>query len=533
MTWSYDDALRVEIETVVGQVGSSAQIGSFAYDADGLVTQSGPLSIVRSPTSGAIESTTVTSGANTIVETREYHPDTGLLDFIQYVRNGTTTLYEATLERDELGRVWRKTETVLGTTKVLVYEYDLAGRLKQVTSNGVVTELYGYDANGNRTSVQNSGGSKTATYDAQDRMLTYGSATYMWTSFGNLSSRTSPRLLPTYNAFGDVTFAETTTGTSFSYLTDALGRRIRKASGSTVLGKWLWRNELAPVAELNASDVLTRRYFYADAPNAPEVVVTPAGAVWRLIKDDVGSVRLVMNLASSTPLRRLDYDAFGRVTAQTGTANIVPFGFAGGFWDPDTKLVRFGARDYDPETGRWLSKDPALFGGGLNFYVYANNDPVNFVDPAGNVPVPVIIIGASAFASVFFADNAEAAYDAAIAQFVGLGVGHVVGRVASTALGRVCSYRTVTSWADAGTTPDLNPGRWVQLGSRTRWNYLKTGLPGGKFDKQPRPPFFSGEANQTTFSNAITSEVRRSSLAFPWDEPLGGLVGQRRLVGPP
>ncbi len=61
-----------------------------------------------------------------------------------------------------------------------------------------------------------------------------------------------------------------------------------------------------------------------------------------------------------------------------------PFGFAGGLYDPDTGLVRFGARDYDPATGRWTAKDPILFGGGdANLYAYVGNDPVNFIDPSG------------------------------------------------------------------------------------------------------------------------------------------------------
>jgi RHS repeat-associated protein len=41
-----------------------------------------------------------------------------------------------------------------------------------------------------------------------------------------------------------------------------------------------------------------------------------------------------------------------------------PFGFAGGLYDRDTGLVRFGARDYDAETGRWTARDPILFAGG-------------------------------------------------------------------------------------------------------------------------------------------------------------------------
>ena len=62
----------------------------------------------------------------------------------------------------------------------------------------------------------------------------------------------------------------------------------------------------------------------------------------------------------------------------------MPFGFAGGLYDPDTKLVRFGARDYDAEVGRWTAKDPIRFGGGdANLYGYVMTDPANSVDPHG------------------------------------------------------------------------------------------------------------------------------------------------------
>ncbi len=54
-----------------------------------------------------------------------------------------------------------------------------------------------------------------------------------------------------------------------------------------------------------------------------------------------------------------------------------PFGFAGGLYDPATGLVRFGARDYDAETGQWISRDPIVFAGrDVNLYAYALNDPM-------------------------------------------------------------------------------------------------------------------------------------------------------------
>jgi len=59
-------------------------------------------------------------------------------------------------------------------------------------------------------------------------------------------------------------------------------------------------------------------------------------------------------------------------------------GFAGGLYDQDTGLVRFGARDYDPRVGRWTAKDPARWDGGPpNPHVYIDDDPVNTTDPSG------------------------------------------------------------------------------------------------------------------------------------------------------
>lgn len=77
-----------------------------------------------------------------------------------------------------------------------------------------------------------------------------------------------------------------------------------------------------------------------------------------------------------------------------------PFGFAGGLYDRDTKLVRFGARDYDPEVGRWTAKDPIGFGGGhANVYGYVRNDPVNDIDPSGELSPASIAIAKGCIAA--------------------------------------------------------------------------------------------------------------------------------------
>jgi len=99
----------------------------------------------------------------------------------------------------------------------------------------------------------------------------------------------------------------------------------------------------------------------------------------------VGSLRLVTDTAGNV-VKRVDYDTFGYVVNDTNPSFTMPFGFAGGVYDGDTGMIRFGARDYDPDTGRWTAKDPILFkGGDTDLYGYCVSDPVNYRDPKGTI----------------------------------------------------------------------------------------------------------------------------------------------------
>lgn len=108
-----------------------------------------------------------------------------------------------------------------------------------------------------------------------------------------------------------------------------------------------------------------------------------SGVTYRIISDQLGSPRLVVNTSTGAIAGQITYDEFGNVLSDTNPG-IQSFGFAGGLYDEDTKLVRFGARDYDPKTGRWTAKDPMLFAGGdSNLYGYVISDPVNRIDRLG------------------------------------------------------------------------------------------------------------------------------------------------------
>jgi RHS repeat-associated protein len=94
------------------------------------------------------------------------------------------------------------------------------------------------------------------------------------------------------------------------------------------------------------------------------------------------SVQVFVNEEIGTTAQSITYDEFGNQLSNSNP-DFQPFGYAGGLTDYHTDLIRFGARDYDPFVGRWISKEPLGFAGALNWYVYCDNDGVNYVDPSG------------------------------------------------------------------------------------------------------------------------------------------------------
>ena len=114
--------------------------------------------------------------------------------------------------------------------------------------------------------------------------------------------------------------------------------------------------------------------------------MTQGGQKYYLYYDQVGSLRAVSD-ASHNIVKEIIYDTYGNILSDSNRSLKVPFGFAGGLYDPDTNLTHFGFREYDAYTGKWTAKDPILFeGGDSNLYGYVLGDPVNLVDPEGNLP---------------------------------------------------------------------------------------------------------------------------------------------------
>lgn len=364
----------------------------------------------------------------------QYYVDSGRLketelerikDFYSYDANGDLLSYEAkytdaqniervlysyVLSRDIMGMIVGKTENILGVSDVYNYEYDVSGRLVGVLKNGLVTASYNYDLNGNRVSGVVENKTFSSTFDDHDRILNLDSVVYQHNPNGEMTGRTRG-VLPSdyfrYNAFGQMRSVRLSNGKTVDYELDSVGNRVSVSINQAKAFQNIYEFKDRIAVQFDHRTQAMKEFFYSSSTSSPDFMKY-RNLYYRIIKDHLGSPRLVVNTKTGQVAQRMDYDVWGRVIENTNIG-FQPYGFAGGLYDDTTQLVKFGARDYDPEIGRWTSKDPILFNGGdTNLYGYVQNDPVNWIDPSG-------LISQEA--------RQRAAKYAAVGTIVGVGVG--------------------------------------------------------------------------------------------------------------
>ncbi|MEW5878212.1 MAG: RHS repeat-associated core domain-containing protein [Acidobacteriota bacterium] len=221
----------------------------------------------------------------------------------------------------------------------------------------------------------------SGTYDDQNRLLSYGDYTFTYTANGELISKCQGSVCQyfDYDVFGNLRHVILDNGMEIEYVIDGRNRRIGKKVNGTLVQGLIYDDQLRIVAELDGSNQVVSRFIYADHINVPEVL-EKGGRTYRVLHDHLGSPRFVIDTQTGEIAQELQYDAWGNVVFDSNPG-FQPFGFAGGLYDTHTKLLRFGARDYDPQIGRWTSKDPLLFPdsatcGLANTFAYSCDQPV-------------------------------------------------------------------------------------------------------------------------------------------------------------
>ena len=353
----------------------------YSYDADGLWTQVGSLTLNRSAQNGLL-----TGSSLGVVTDALSYTSFGEVAGYEAKANGVS-LFKTDNTRDKLGRIVTKVVTQGATADTYGYNYDQAGRLTEVKLNDAVVSTYSYDANGNRLSHTQGTSTTNGSYDDQDRLISYGDATYTYAANGELASKTVGTAITTfqYDVLGNLRQVVLPDGRTVDYVIDVLNRRVGKKVNGLPVQYFLYQDQLKPIAEVADNGTLVSRFVYATHANVPDYLVK-SGNTNRIITDHLGSPVMVVNTSTGEIVQQMSYDEFGNVLEDTNPG-FQPFGFAGGLYDRDTGLVRFGARDYDPVIGRWTAKDPIAFEiGDMNLYGYVLNNPTNLIDPLGDEP---------------------------------------------------------------------------------------------------------------------------------------------------
>lgn len=386
--YSFDSDHRRSSRTLQGNTSTIPSTITTTFNDDDMPTQVGSMALAYSYPSGRLSTTNL----DRVSDSRTYDTYGQLESYTAVytpVSGPVQTLYSYTFTRDVMGRISSKSETVLGVTTVYDYSFDTTGRLTTVLKDSAPYSSYTYDSNGNRTSGTHAGTAFVATYDDQDRMLTYNSRVYSYNANGDntqIDWNTTETTHFSYDALGSLVGATLPDTTALLFKYDGSNRQVHVTAGGVTSARRIYENDFRIAAELNDTGVIAKEFVYQTSINSPDYMIS-GGVKYRYIKDHLGSPRLIVKSTDGTVTQRLDYTELGKITSDT-SPGFQPFAFAGGILESSTHLVKFGARYYDADVGRWSSKDPILFkGGDTNLFGYVQSDPLNFTDASGTGPV--------------------------------------------------------------------------------------------------------------------------------------------------
>ena len=370
-TWSFDSLGRINLAT--------NKLGTFTYNYFGVTDRLSKLTFPGATANYA------------------YFPNVQdkRLQQIKYLTAKNASISQQDYTYDTEGQIvsWKKSYAGLNAPQRFDLGYDSADQLvtaplKNANTNALIKQYaYGYDLASNRTSELVGAVTTTSTPNIMNEVVSQSGGsnrTLIYDANGNLTNDGSKRTFEwdAANRLIAVNYTGTNNRTEFTY--DGLSRmaKIVEKQGTTVKStrKFVWCG--------------LERYEYRDANDAVTLRVYPQGQYrgttpYYYTRDHLGSIREMLKSDSSV-VGRYDYDPYGRSTT---VKNTVPdFNFTGLYRHSASNLDFAVYRAYDPDLGRWLSRDPIGERGGINIYRYAAAAPTSAVDRSG---LDVIVVFAS------------------------------------------------------------------------------------------------------------------------------------------
>ncbi len=268
------------------------------------------------------------------------------------------------------------------------FSYDFLSQLTE--ESGSATHSYSYDALYNRLTKNNT----SYTVNSLHSTLSDANRTFSYDKRGNRLRLTSDNddVDYSYDAL-DRLIEVRTNGECYTYSYDAFNRRLTRTTTQTTGAYW-WKKEATSkeyyiyaldneIGAMSEDMVITQLRILGEGLGAEigaAVALELDGTTYIPIHDRQGNVALILDSKGNT-VEHYSFDAFGNET--TSQTPINPWRFSSKRCDPETGLIYFGRRYYDPTLGKWLTQDPLGFKEGPNLYAYLQNGPMTRFDAYG------------------------------------------------------------------------------------------------------------------------------------------------------
>ncbi len=344
-----------------------------------------PMEFVKNVDYNAAGQMTKVEYGNGAITTYTYDPLSLQLTRLKTTDKNNVIIQDLTYQYDSVGNILFITDAVHFDTQS--FQYDALNRLTQATGNNYGTKAYSYDEIGNITSkegvsytyAQNGAGPHAVTALSDGTTMTYDTN-------GNMITKNKAGIITNYeyDVENRLTRVKNGSSTIEEYEYDGDGGRTKKTtydpSNPTVVTKFV-----GSLYE-EANNRVTEHIFLG----GKRIAEVNNGAVVFIHENHLGSANIITDSAGLIKelIEYKPYGEFARHEKYGSGEDVAWFYFTGQRLDDKTGLYYYGARYYDPSLGRFLTPDTIVQSPGnpqtFNRYSYANNNPVNNIDPDGH-----------------------------------------------------------------------------------------------------------------------------------------------------